>query len=68
MAKYNIAIPSDAIATAFTDIVQPLIARMLFSIHESHTIAALRDTLLPKLLSGAIPVYKLSANMGALYD
>jgi type I restriction enzyme S subunit len=56
MAKYNIGIPSEAIATAFTDIIQPLIARMIFSIHESRALAALRDTLLPKLITGELRV------------
>lgn len=46
--------PGDPVCQAFAELVQPLFARMRASADESRTLAALRDTLLPQLLSGAI--------------
>jgi type I restriction enzyme S subunit len=56
MARYNIALPPRAVAQAFTEIVRPAVHRMIAGIHESRTLAALRDALLPKLISGALRV------------
>jgi type I restriction enzyme S subunit len=56
MARYDIVLPHDSIAAAFTDKVRPLVDRILAAIHESHTLATLRDTLLPKLISGELRV------------
>lgn len=41
---------------ALTEYLQPMIEKIATSIHQSRTLAALRDTLLPKLLSGAVAV------------
>ena len=56
MARYDIVLPSDAIAQAFTEMVRPEVDRIIAATHESRTLAALRDTLLPKLISGALRV------------
>lgn len=56
MARYSVVLPDESIANAFTRLVRPIISRILASIHESHTLATLRDTLLPKLLSGELHV------------
>jgi type I restriction enzyme S subunit len=56
MARYEVVLPPDPVATAFTDLVQPLVERIVTGIHESRTLAALRDALLPKLVSGKIRV------------
>jgi len=56
MARYPIALPPQALAAALTTRVKPLIERMQTSVHESHTLAALRDALLPKLMSRQIRV------------
>jgi type I restriction enzyme S subunit len=45
--------PKDLMA-AFTVAVAPLYAKITANLHQSQTLAALRDTLLPKLLSGAL--------------
>ena len=54
MAHYEVVLPSQALAKAFTLQFQPCIKRILSAIHESHSLAALRDTLLPKLVSGKV--------------
>jgi type I restriction enzyme S subunit len=47
-----VAIPSDAVLTAFSELVRPIIDRAhLTQIQE---LAALRDTLLPRLISGQL--------------
>jgi type I restriction enzyme S subunit len=56
MARYPIVIPPRAAAQAFTNRIRPAIARTVAGIHESRTLAALRDLLLPKLISGEIRV------------
>ena len=56
MARYSIVLPPDSIAAAFTVLVRPSVDRILDSIHESRTLAALRDAMLPKLISGELRV------------
>lgn len=50
----RLASPSPEISAAFDGSVRPLYARIAKNERESRTLAALRDTLLPKLLSGAL--------------
>ena len=54
MAHYEVVLPSQALAKAFTMRIQPCIKRIVSAIHESRTLAALRDMLLPKLVSGEL--------------
>lgn len=56
MARYQVVIPPKPLAEAFANQIRPIVDRIISSIHESCTLAALRDTLLPKLLSGEIRV------------
>jgi type I restriction enzyme S subunit len=56
MARYEIALPPDALAQAFNGIVRRQVDRLISAVHESRTLAALRDELLPKLISGEIRV------------
>ena len=54
MARYEVALPPKPLAAAFTERVRPLVERIIANIHESRILAALRDTLLPKLISGEL--------------
>ena len=56
LARYEVALPHEAEAGELTDMVQPLVDQIIANIHESRTLAALRDALLPKLLSGEVRV------------
>lgn len=56
MSKYQIVLPKVEIARKFTEFIQPLIERIIENIHQSSTLFQIRDTLLPKLLSGEICV------------
>ena len=52
----TVLLPPRAIAEAFAEAASPLLARTLACRRESHTLVALRDTLLPKLISGELRV------------
>ena len=54
MAQYAICLPPEPIARAFQDTVEPLLDMVHSNIHETHTLAQIRDLLLPKLMSGEI--------------
>ncbi|MBK6509182.1 MAG: restriction endonuclease subunit S [Haliea sp.] len=50
----RVVLPPKEIMAAFTAKVAPLYARITANLHQSHTLATLRDTLLPNLLNGTI--------------
>lgn len=52
----NVVFPPPEIIRAFTNVAQSLFAKMNRNIDQSRTLATLRDTLLPKLLSGELRV------------
>jgi type I restriction enzyme S subunit len=52
-------VPPRELTDAFGRLAQPLIAQMRNNEEESRTLATLRDTLLPKLLSGELSVSNL---------
>lgn len=56
MAAYRLAKPPAAIAAQFTTLIQPLVDRIISGIHEARTLSAMRDALLPKLISGELAV------------
>lgn len=56
LGGYELALPPQATAAALRDTATALHNRLLGNIHETQRLAALRDTLLPKLLSGELPV------------
>jgi len=56
LARFEVAIPQREVAEAFTKQFKPIIDRIHQGIQESRTLAALRDALLPKLISGELRV------------
>ena len=60
----DIVLPPIGLAQAFEGIAAPLMNRILSSLKESSALAAQRDALLPKLVSGEIKMESLS-NQGA---
>jgi type I restriction enzyme, S subunit len=56
MAQYPVGLPPAALAAALTDQIGPAVARIVSSIHEARVLGVLRDTLLPRLVSGELPV------------
>lgn len=52
--KFLLAVPSQEIAERFDEVTVPLMAKIKANADQSRTLATLRDTLLPKLLSGEL--------------
>jgi len=63
MARYPVALPTEEVAKEFSNRVCPLIDRMVLAVHESNALAFLRDTLLPKFLSGELRLKTLGPPM-----
>jgi type I restriction enzyme S subunit len=58
--RIQITIPPEKVLNGFSELVEPLYLQVLNSSHESLRLAALRDTLLPRLMSGELSVADLS--------
>jgi type I restriction enzyme S subunit len=56
LASVQVALPPAAVVEQFEEKVSPFMERIRNNLHESRTLAALRDALLPKLLSGELRV------------
>ena len=56
MSNYKTVLPKAQIVGKYTEFIQPIVKRIIENIHECHTLSQIRDTLLPKLLSGEIRV------------
>jgi len=56
MARYKVVLPPKKVAARFSELASALVGRINANIYQSHTLAALRDSLLPKLLSGELQV------------
>ena len=56
LSQFLFPSPPEPIAARFGEIVQPLFARASEAVRESRTLAALRDALLPKLVSGELRI------------
>jgi len=54
LAAYPIVVPSSDIAAKLNEAIHPLLARMTAGIHRAQTLTQLRDTLLPRLISGQL--------------
>lgn len=62
ISSFKISLPPKTVAAAYTHIIQLILCQIHANIHQSRTLATLRDTLLPKLLSGELSVSELNAN------
>jgi type I restriction enzyme, S subunit len=56
IARFEVSLPPKELAAAFSGRIWPLVERVISNVHECRTLAALRDALLPKLLSGDLRV------------
>jgi type I restriction enzyme S subunit len=54
MSHYPIAIPDHKISNLFTKYMEDIVQKLNSNIFESNTLASLRNTLLPKLISGEL--------------
>lgn len=58
ISSFKAALPPKPLAAAFTKQIEPMVERITANLHQSRTLATLRDTLLPKLLSGELSTTK----------
>jgi type I restriction enzyme S subunit len=65
ISSFKVALPPKPIAAAFTRNFQPMLDRIHANSTESRTLATLRDTLLPKLLSGELSVTETTGGLSA---
>jgi type I restriction enzyme S subunit len=56
MVRYQVVLPTESIASHYNRLISPSVERIIANIHQSRTLAALRDALLPRLLSGELRV------------
>ena len=56
MGDYQMCLPTPPVARAFQNVAQPVLERIIANIHESRSLAAVRDAVLPKLVSGELRV------------
>ncbi|MEI7851030.1 MAG: restriction endonuclease subunit S [Kiritimatiellales bacterium] len=56
--------PPPKITAAFDKLAEPLLGQIRANIHQSRTLATLRDTLLPKLLSGELKIQEAEKMVG----
>lgn len=55
-SKVETLLPNDRVVTRFSELVAPVFSQILANQKQADSLAALRDTLLPKLLSGELSV------------
>jgi type I restriction enzyme S subunit len=56
MARYEICLPDRRVAERFSSFAENCVKKISQNIHQSRTLASIRDALLPKLVSGEIRV------------
>jgi type I restriction enzyme S subunit len=59
MSRYALCCPAAAVAEAFQQVVSPMLERIVTNVHESRTLVFLRNTLLPKLVSGELRTHAI---------
>ena len=59
--EMNFVVPQNAVMNKFGNIVDPIFNKMRIADEENQTLAKLRDTLLPKLLSGELRITEAAA-------
>ena len=68
LAAYPLIIPSADVADVFTATIQQLLNRMAANVHQAQTLSTLRDTLLPRLISGQLRLPEAQAASEAALD
>ena len=61
LASYRVVLPGDDVAAAFDAGVRSLIEKIQANIASARTLASLRNTLLPRLISGKLPLPEAKA-------
>lgn len=64
MEQYPITVPTSELLHAFERLASPMLARIQANIHERRVLAASRDYLLPKLMSGEVRPWSEESRIG----
>ena len=56
MSRYPLCLPPENVAQAFQDVAAPMLCRVVANIHSKRNLEALRNALLPELVSGTLRV------------
>ena len=56
LLNYSLCLPDEALRREFDNLVTPILRRMESSVEQTRALAATRDALLPKLISGELRV------------
>lgn len=67
LGRYLVVIPADAVATAFGGIVAEIQQKIAANHQQAQTLATLRDTLLPRLISGQLQLPEAQDEIEAAY-
>ena len=59
--QLKVLFPCEELALAFNGIVEPIVEKIIFNQQQAQTLADLRDTLLPRLISGQLRVGEVDA-------
>lgn len=59
--NYKVILPPESLAEAFTSIIEPIVEKIIANVHTAASLTALRDTLLPRLISGKLRVPEAEA-------
>lgn len=59
----SVVYPADAVVFAFENLVSPLMERIKENLKQAQTLATLRDTLLPRLMSGKLRIPEAKTNL-----
>jgi len=65
MARYGVVLPREDVAAAFNQHIKAACEEIIGRIHESKSLAGLRDALLPKLILGELRVRNVERVVGA---
>jgi type I restriction enzyme, S subunit len=64
LIRLKVIAPSEKVRRAFDDIVGPLYSKLTNNLFENQSLVAMRDFLLPKLMSGAVSVKAIEKAVG----
>jgi len=56
MSGFSVVTPPFSLAKAFDELIQPFMERIVENVHEGRSLTAIRDALLPRLISGDLRV------------
>ena len=62
----RVVLPPKELMAAFTNKVTPIYAKITTNLHQSRTLATLREALLPKMLSGELSLAAVTEEVGAI--